>query len=302
MLNLDSYRIFLHTAKLRNLTRAAEALHITQPSVSYTIKQMEEALDVKLFNRLSKGVELTKEGQALLEYVEQAFSLLGEGEKKLQAMKRLEIGEIRVGVNLTLFKHHLLPNLVTFRSKYPGVRLRLIHSATSHIIKLLKDGSIDCGFVYMPVDDPQIQVYPLLSVQECFVVGEAYRDLAEREITAHDLAKLPLLLFAKGTDTRDFVDKWFAAHGINVEEDINPGSIDLLVELAQLGFGAAFVARSFITEELRTGKLYELKLNESIPTRKVGVAVRKNMTMSSATSLFVEILMSGIQNKPLRYK
>jgi DNA-binding transcriptional LysR family regulator len=296
MLNLDAYRIFLHTAKLKNLTRAAEELHITQPSVSYTIKQMEEALGVKLFNRLSKGVELTTEGQALLEYVEQSFALLEAGEKKVQAMKRLAIGELRVGVNLTLFKHHLLPHLSTFHSKYPGVRIRLIHSATPYIIKLLKDGSIDCGFVYMPVNDPQIEVHPLLSVQECFVVGEAYKDLAERELSAHELAELPLLLFAKGTDTRDFVDKWFAAHGITVEADINPGSIDLLVELAQQGFGAAFVSRSFISEELKSGKLYELKLNEPILPRKIGVAVRKNMTLSPATSRFMDILMSGIHN------
>ena len=292
MINLDAYRIFLYTAKLGNLTKAAEKLHITQPSVSYTIKQLEKSFGLKLFNRVSKGVELTAEGKALLEYVEQSFSLLKAGEERLKAMKRLAIGELRVGVNLTLFKHHLLPHLVTFRSKYPGVRIRLMHSFTKQIIESLKNGSIDCGFVYMPVEDPQIKVHPLLTVQECFVVGKAYKHLADKIITAKELAELPLLLFAPGSDTREFAEKWFASQNISIDSDINPGSIDLMVELTILGFGAALVARSFVTEELQSGKLFELKPSVPLPPRTVGFAVRNNISLSQATSRFLEILMS----------
>jgi DNA-binding transcriptional LysR family regulator len=69
MLHLEWYRIFLHTARHGNVTKAAQELHVTQPSVSYAIKQMEEALGLKLFHRLSKGVELTEEGKALAAYV-----------------------------------------------------------------------------------------------------------------------------------------------------------------------------------------------------------------------------------------
>ncbi|MBW7460722.1 LysR family transcriptional regulator, partial [Paenibacillus sepulcri] len=75
-LNMEWYRIFLHTAKVENLTKAAQQLHMTQPSVSYAIKQLEDSLDVKLFDRLSKGVKLTAEGAALLEYVEPSFALI----------------------------------------------------------------------------------------------------------------------------------------------------------------------------------------------------------------------------------
>ena len=87
MFNLEWYRIFLQTARYGNLTKAAQALHITQPSVSYAMKQMEEALGIKLFNRLSKGVELTKEGQSLLKYVEQSFTLLDAAEKHVLNLK-----------------------------------------------------------------------------------------------------------------------------------------------------------------------------------------------------------------------
>jgi len=114
MFNLEWYRIFMHTARHRNLSKAAAELHITQPSVSYAIKQMEEALGLKLFHRLSKGVELTEEGQALFEYVEQSFTMLDSAQKHLENLKQLNEGEIRIGASDYLIKHLLLPQLNTF--------------------------------------------------------------------------------------------------------------------------------------------------------------------------------------------
>ncbi len=92
MINMEWYRIFHQTARSKNLTKAAEELFITKPSVSYAIKQMETALDMKLFHRLSKGVELTEEGQVLFDFVDQALTLLHAGENQMQAMKRLAGG------------------------------------------------------------------------------------------------------------------------------------------------------------------------------------------------------------------
>lgn len=99
IINIEWYRIFLHTAKLLNLTKAAQELHITQPSVSYALKQLEAILGVKLFTRQSKGVLLTSEGLALLEFVEQSFSLLDAGENKLLSLKNLATGELRIGAS-----------------------------------------------------------------------------------------------------------------------------------------------------------------------------------------------------------
>src|SRR5690348_8386581 len=99
MNNLEWYRIFLQTAKAGNFTKAAEELFITQPSVSYAIKQLEDALGLKLFHRLSKGVVLTAEGEALFEYVQQSFLILNRGESKIQALKQLDDGELRIGAS-----------------------------------------------------------------------------------------------------------------------------------------------------------------------------------------------------------
>lgn len=290
MINLEWYRIFYHTAKAGNLTKAAQELYITQPSVSYAIKQMEEAFGVKLFHRQSKGVKLTAEGQVLLDYVEPSFSLLDAGETKLGNLKRLAGGELRVGASDSLFKHMLLPHLDSFHARYPDIRIRLSHGKTPDILHRLKEGQIDFGIVHMPIADPQIEVTAFSVIQDCFVAGEAYKDLKGAVISAEQLGALPLLLLSQGSSTRRFVEQWFTAQGVSVEADIELGSIDLLVEFARRGFGVAFVTRSFVQEELEKGSLIELKPVEPIGIRSVGIAIRRDMPLSLAASQFVTTL------------
>lgn len=295
MINLEWYRIFLHTARHRNLTKAAKELHITQPSVSYAIKQMEEAMELKLFHRLSKGVELTEEGLALFEYVEQSFGMLESAQIHLQNLKQLTEGEIRIGASDSLIKHLLLPHLNAFHRKYPGIRIRLSHGKTPDITQRLKAGEIDCALLHLPVHDPQLNIQTLAVLEDCFVVGETYKGMANRSLTANELAELPLIFLSEGSSTRIFIEQWFAAKGLSVKPDIELGSIDLLAEFARLGYGAAFISRSFVQQELDQGKLFELHIEDSLPPRSIGFAVRLDMHLSIAAENFVQILRAGIE-------
>ncbi|WP_028612010.1 LysR family transcriptional regulator [Paenibacillus harenae] len=291
MINLEWYRIFLHTAHNGNFTKAAQQLHITQPSVSYAIKQMEEMLGLKLFHRLSKGVELTEEGRALLAYVEQSFSMLDAAQKHVRDLKQLAEGEVRIGASDSLIKHLLLPQLNRFHKEYPGIRIRLTHGKTPDIAQRLREGRIDCAIVHLPIHDPELDVQPLAILEDCFVVGESYREKLEgRTLSANELASLPLLLLSPGSSTRVFVEQWFAARGIPVKPDMELGSIDLLSEFAKLGFGAAFITRSFVEEELATGELIELQLDETLPPRSIGFAVRNGKPLSLAAERFARML------------
>ncbi|MDR6552654.1 LysR family transcriptional regulator [Paenibacillus qinlingensis] len=292
MMNLEWYRIFLHTAKCRNLTKAAQELHITQPSVSYAIKQIEETVGLKLFHRLSKGVELTEEGRTLFDYVEQSFALLQSGQKHLQNLKQLHQGELRIGASDSLIKHLLLPQLNSFHQQYPGIRIRLSHGKTNEITKRLKEGEIDCAIVHMPIEDPELSIHTLAVLEDCFVVGDAFQELAERKLTTKELAGLPLIFLSPGSSTRVFIEKWFAAKGFDVNPDIELGNIDLLSEFARLGYGVAFISKSFVLEELRSGILFELTIDEPLPPRSIGLAVRRDMKLSLAAEGFVEILQS----------
>jgi DNA-binding transcriptional LysR family regulator len=293
MINMEWYRIFHQTARSKNLTKAAEELFITQPSVSYAIKQMETALDMKLFHRLSKGVELTEEGQVLFDYVDQALTLLHAGENQMQAMKRLAGGVIRIGASDSLFKHLLLPHLDSFHAQYPEIRLQLSHGKTPDILQRLREGQTDCGIVHLPVDEPQLEVKPIMTIQDTFVVGSSFRELANQPRSAEEIARTPLLLLSAGSSTRRFVEQWFAARGLTIKADIELGSIDLLVEFARLGYGAAFVTRSFVSEELAAGTLFEISTVEPIPSREIGIVMRRERMLSLAATRFIERFLSS---------
>ncbi|UQZ82619.1 HTH-type transcriptional regulator CynR [Paenibacillus konkukensis] len=291
-MNLEWYRIFLYTARSGSLTKAAQQLHITQPSVSYAIKQLEDALGAKLFDRLSKGVALTREGQSLYDYVEQSFAILDAGEKRLQSLQRLAAGELRIGASGPVIRHMLLPSLDRFHAAYPDVRIRLTQGKTAEISGKLQEGSLDLGMVHLPLADPELAVRPLFSIQDCFVVGEAYRKLAQagRPVAAIRLAELPLLLLSPGSSTRRFVEGWLQTQGVAAEADIELGSMDMLVEMARRGYGAAFVTRAFVRRELAGGQLFELPLAEPIPPRMIGVASRKAASLPLAAERFMTML------------
>ncbi|MGG1552585.1 LysR family transcriptional regulator [Paenibacillus ferrarius] len=290
MINLEWYRIFLHTAHCRNLTKAAQELHITQPSVSYAVKQMEEALGVTLFHRLSKGVELTEEGQALLAYVEQSFAMLDSGHKHLRNLKQLQEGEIRIGASDSLIKHLLLPHLNAYHSVHPGIRIRLSHGKTPELVQRLKDGDIDCAVINLPLEDAQLEVYVLDESEDCIVVGAAYRELAERVLSVPELIRLPLILLSPGSSTRRAVEHWFAAKGLTVTPDIELGNVDLLAEFAKMGYGAAWTSKAFVQEELESGSLFELRLDEPLPVRSIGFALRRDQRLSLAAVSFAEMM------------
>nr|WP_125666801.1 LysR family transcriptional regulator [Paenibacillus baekrokdamisoli] len=297
MQNLEWYRIFHQTAKSKNLTKAAEELYITQPSVSYAIKQLENALAMKLFYRLSKGVELTEEGRVLFDYVDQSLTLLGAGEAKMQALKRLDGGEIRIGASDSLIKHLLIPQLDAFHAQYPEVRIQLSHGKTPDIVQRLRDGQIDCGIVHLPiVTDPQLEVKSMMTIQDTFLVGQAFEELARHPRSAEAIAATPLLLLSAGSSTRRFVEQWFAAQSLTVEADIELGSVDLLVEFARLGYGAAFMTRSFAAEEIEAGTLLEVQTLVPIPSRSIGIVMRRERMLSLAATRFVEMLTSSMAN------
>lgn len=298
-LSMEWYRIFLHTAKCGSLTKAAQELHITQPSVSYAIKQLEEALGVRLFDRQSKGVNLTSEGRSLLEYVEQSFALLDAGEKRMQSLKTLTAGELRIGASGPFIKHVLLAPLDEFHAEYPGVRIRLFQGRTAEIAKRIKDGHIELGLVHLPLTDPDLDVRPLLSIQDCFVVGHALRALAEHPITTEQLAETPLLLLSSGSHTRQYVEQWLNGQGFAVDADIELSSMDMLVELALRGYGAAFVTRTFVKEELEAGKLFELQTLEPLPPRAIGMAMRRDISLSLIAARFMEIVAASPSGRDL---
>lgn len=288
--NMEWYRVFYWTAKLGSLTKAADKLHITQPAVSHTLKQLESNLGGQLFFRTARGVTLTTEGEVLFHHVEQAFRAIDSGEKKIAEMHNLEYGEISIGASDSLCKHYLLPYLDLFHKQYPNIRVRITNRTTPETIKLLKEGRIDFGIVNLPAADPSVHFRKSSSLQDCLVGGSAYASLANETFELGQLQHYPLLLLEPGGSTRDYLDRYAASYDIRLSPEFELGSLDLLIQFAQRGFGLTFIVREYVAEELASGQLTELPLTPPIPKRYVGIATLKGVPLSAASKSFLDFL------------
>ena len=289
--NLDLYRVFHAVAKAGGVSAAARDLYISQPAVTQSVKKLEEQLGVTLFQRTTRGMRLTPEGETLWRYVDSACGFIDAAEKKIAETRSLNDGEITIGAGDTLCKHYLVPHLRAFHEAYPRVRIHVTNRTTPETLDLLKAGKVDLGIVNLPVDpDRSLVIRETLTVHDCFVVGEKYRHLALAPVSLLDLAGYPVLLLEKASNSRRFIDAFFREKQAPLTPEIELGSNDLLAEFAAVGLGIACVVREFVGPELASRRLYELVLAEPVPARKAGVVTLREVPLSRAAREFVRLL------------
>jgi DNA-binding transcriptional LysR family regulator len=290
-IRLELYRIFDKVAKCQSFSKAANELYMTQPAVSQAIMQLEHELDIRLFTRTPKGVNLTNEGKMLFEYTNSAISLLDTGEKRIKETKNLQAGELKIGVSDTISRYYLLPYLERFHNDYPNIKLKIINRTTDELCNLLKLGEIDIGICNLPITDDSLKIQKCKDIQDIFVFGEKYKYLISTVITYDELLKYPLIFLDNRSKSRQYVEDYLFSKGIKINPEIELGSHDLLLEFAKIGLGIACVVKEFSKEYLLAGTLYEINLVENIPKRNIGICSLKGVSLSPASEKFVDYLL-----------
>ncbi|MEO3946389.1 LysR family transcriptional regulator [Gorillibacterium sp. CAU 1737] len=290
-IHLELYRIFYLTAKSGSLSKAAKLLYTSQPSVSHSIKLLEEKLGGQLFYRLARGVSLTPEGRVLYEYIEQGYGLMMTGEQRFSELKQMSAGQLRISVCGAVCKYDLLEGIRRYAELYPGVRLNIKDESSTEIARLLAVGESDIGVVNLhQLDEDSFTLWRQLTLQDCFVVGERYRDSIKAPLSPQKLTtQYPLILLQKGGSTRDYIDRYFHSHQVELIPHLEVSHLDLMVELAVQGLGAACVARSYVERELQSGQLHELPLQAPIPVRHLGLVTKNGMPLSTAAQRFLDL-------------
>lgn len=289
---LDLYRVFCQVAKSKSFSKASKELYMTQPAVSQSIMQLERELDIRLFNRTTKGVALTNEGSLLFEYINSAINLINAGEEKILEFKDLTMGELKIGVGDTISKYFLLPYLEKFHNRYPNLKFKIINATTLELCALIKSGEIDIAICNLPINDSSLEVIPCAEVRDIFVCGEKYKDLAKEKISIEDIIKYPLIFLEPNSNSRKYVEKFMLSKGIKISPEFELGSFDLLLEFARINLGIACVVKEFSKEYLENGLLYEVNISDEIPSRSIGVCHLKSVPLSLASTRFVEILIN----------
>ena len=292
--NLSSYWIFYTVANAGNISKAAKELYISQPAISKSIRKLEQNLDVTLFSRNSRGVQLTEEGEILYDYVQKAFYALQTGESRIKKINELGIGHLHIGVSTTLCKYMLLPYLQEFIKLHPHIRITIECQSTNHTLQLLKENKIDVGLIGEPERLHHIHFDNLGEIEDIFVSTKTYlENLSMRTGRKNDIFHTAtLMLLDKENMTRQYIDDYLAVHHIETNNLLEISTMDLLIEFAKIGLGVACVIRQFIEKELQEGALVEIPLPFPIHKRNIGFAYLDNLQQTTAVRDFINFYNS----------
>ena len=289
---LELYRVFKEVAETGNISLAAKNLYISQSAVSQSIKQLETALQARLFSRSPRGVTLTSEGQMLYEYVRSALSLLSTGEDKLSQAQQLLLGTLVIGASDTVTSWFLTPYLDEFHRQHPGIRLKIVSGRSAKVLSLLKSGAVDIAFASSPADSA-VDSWPCFSTHSVFVAGSQYPCDFDHAHTRQEIADFPLILLERKASSRVFLEQEFLKSGVTLNPEIELSSRSLLVSLARIGLGVAGVTLEFVQDALDAGDIRLLKTDFTIPARSVDMCTLRDVAPTAAATAFMEMVRQG---------
>ena len=289
---LELYRVFKEVAETGNISVAAKNLYISQSAVSQSVKQLETALQARLFARSPRGVSLTSEGQMLYQYVRSALGLLATGEDKLSQAQQLLLGTLVIGASDTVTSQFLVPYLDDFHRLHPGIRLKIVSSRSAKVLSMLKSGAVDIAFASSPADSA-VESWPCFATHSAFVAGSGYDCDFDHVYTRREIADFPLILLERKASSRVFLEQEFLKHGVTLSPEIELSSRSLLVSLAHIGLGVAGVTLEFVQKALESGDIRALKTDFTIPARSVDMCTLRDVTPTAAAAAFMEMVRQG---------
>lgn len=287
--DLNLYKVFYVVSKTKNISHAANELYISQPAVSKSIKTLENNLNIKLFNRNSKGVSLTKEGEILFSHIEKAFHEISLGEDKINKLKNKEIGNIKLGISSILGKNYFIPKLENFINRFPNFKLKIVNNNTTDDLELIKNNKLDLAIVCEPISDDNIEFIKLEEANDIFVASPNYLKSIS---TDNIFSEGSFMLLEKNNITRKHIDNYFYNIGVSITPDIEASNMGFLIDCAKMGLGITSVLIDFVKDDLKNGTLVEVPLETSINSRYIGIAYNKNTSLSIAENTLISFLLN----------
>lgn len=291
-MDLERLNAFRAVADEQSFTRAAARLHKTQPAVSQAIKLLESGVGEPLFLRLPGGVRLTEAGRVLLEHAREAFHALEQARARLQSLRKLEHGLLRIGTSDTTACYVLPPVLRAFRDRYPGVELVLSNRPSPAILEHVATRAVDLGVVTLPVTRPGLKSRELTVREDVVICSRGGPFAGRKRVRLTELAAHPLLLLDKGARTRGFIDEQMARAGVAPRVAMELGSIEVIKRLVQLGFGVSIVPDVAVREEVKRGELCAASVFTRKSARRLGVVVPAEGGLSPAAREFLRALVA----------
>ncbi len=258
-------KVFHTVARLLSFTKAAEELHMTQPAVTFQVRQLEEYFNTRLFDRTHNKVNLTPAGERVAEFAERIFDLYSEMENTVRDLTGEISGALTIGASTTIAEYMLPALLGEFKNSYPDINLRLKVSNSEGIVSMVEHNVIDLGVVESPVTNKNL-IVEVCHNDQLVVVAPPDHELVKRggKVKASEITRYPFVSREEGSGTREVIMQYL------MDEKVNPGDLNLSLELGspesikgavEAGMGITILSRSIIGKELKLNTLAELELD-----------------------------------------
>ena len=289
-INYELYKVFYYVATSLSFSEASKKLFISQSAVSQSIKTLEKKLGQTLFIRSTKKVQLTAAGALLLKHIEPAMNLIARGESQLLYSGTLGLGQLHIGASDTICRYLLVPYLKQFHQRFPNVPIKVTNATSIQCVELLEQRKVDLIVTNFPNShlNHSYRQKTICNFSDVFVANPNYFKLRKQEIAFSELNKYPIMMLDRNSTTSEFLHNLFLQHQVDLIPEIELSSNDLLIDLAKIGLGIAFVPDYCINHENK--ELFVLKTKEKMPPRQIVVSVNTTMPVSASTEEFLNLL------------
>ncbi len=285
--------VFIAVAENLNFSKAAEELFISQPAVTNHIKELENRLNIALFERKGNRVYLTEAGKLTYNRLKSIRQQYREMEYDLERLNDTFKGTLRIGASSTISQYVIPKVIAAFYQRYPKINLYLLNGNSFEMEQKLLENEIDLAFVENEASQSNIKYIDFLDDEICVITGSNSVYAKRKTISAADLQEIPIVLREKGSGTLQVIQSSLLKHNINLEKLnilIHLGSTEAIKNFLADFDGIALVSEKAIEKELRLKEIIRINIKNIRLTRKFRIALRQGPP-TSLTNLFAEFLL-----------
>ena len=295
--DLNLYNVFMKVYELKNLSKAAEELYVTQPSVSYSIKELEKQLNVTLFNRKNKGVEPTIEAEKLYYYISNALNIIHIGEKKLLDKETEENEIIRIGVRTHICICFLSKYIQKFSELHQNIKFEFVDMSTNSMIYMLESKKLDIISDSLPIksDKLKLEISNLKNLDTCFVGKKKFIN-KNKNLKLTDLKKLPFVIPYGTASVTKLLTEYLEQYNIKIKPKFSIWTTEMMRDFVEKGMGIGYFIKDSVLDLISSNEYFYEDFNNSLPKVNICLAYIPEF-QSYISKVFINYLIEEVKEK-----
>jgi DNA-binding transcriptional LysR family regulator len=293
-MNLRQLKIFVVVCKTKSMSTTAKELYMTQPAISQTISNLEDSLNVKLFDRIKRRLELTYAGKILLRYSKRILNLVDETENTIEDIVNMNQGELRIGASMTIGTY-LLPQIIEdFQQKHQGIKLPFTIDNTSVIEEMILDNDIDLALVEGPIHSKDISIEHFFDDQLYLMCSTKHRWSNLEKLAPEKIKEEDFIMREKGSGTREIIENSMAKFDLSCRVTHVLNNIEAIKKAIAANLGVSILPKICAKDELKQRKITKVKLQKIKFKRKFSIIYHKDKYHSKLFNEFTDHLFNEI--------